>query len=306
MKQDSPQVARRFLQSFLYYVVDRIWFLFSLLPFWMLYCLSDILYFPLYYFIRYRRKIVRKNLTNAFPEKILKEIVRTEKKFYAFFCDCFVETLKLFSMDEKTIRKRMTFEGIEEVEKAMGNDKSCILYVAHYCNWEWVSSLPMYFNPRFFRGQIYHPLENKLFDRLFFKIRGRFQGESIPREKTLRKIVGLKQENKQFIIGFISDQIPNGSSMRHWTDFLHQDTSVFVGAERIARQTGSVSFYADIRRIKRGYYNCRFIPLACREQSEYALTDLYFQYLEKTIQRDPPYWLWSHNRWKRPRTKINP
>ncbi|MDR1984303.1 MAG: lysophospholipid acyltransferase family protein [Prevotellaceae bacterium] len=294
----------------MYQIANKIWFLFSLLPFRVLYFFSDILYFPLYYCIRYRRKIVRKNLLNSFPEKDLKTIIRIEKKFYSFFCDYIVETIKLFSISEKNIRKRMTFEGVEEMIKEMGNDKSCILNLGHYCNWEWLTSSPLQLtaeNP-FVCGQIYHPLENKLFDKLFLKIRGRFHAESIPRKNTLRRIVALKQEKKQSIIAFLSDQTPHGNSNSRWIDFLNQDTCVFLGAERIACQTKSVVFYADMKRIKRGYYHCKFVLLssAPHELPEYSLTDMYFQHLEKTIQQDPPYWLWSHNRWKRPRAKINP
>lgn len=290
----------------MYYIISKICFLFSLLPFRALYLFSDILYFPLYYCIRYRRKIVRKNLLNSFPEKDLKTIIRIEKKFYSSLCDYIVETAKLLSLREKNIRKRMTFDGVEEIIKEMGNDKSCIIYMGHYCTWELITSIPLHFsaNNRFFFGQVYQPLQNKLFDKLFLKIRGRFNSQNIPRKNILRDIVNLKQKNRQFVIGFISDQTPQGHSDHRWIDFLNQDTCVFSGTEHIARKTKSVVFYIDVIRIKRGYYNCKCVLLSsCPHMlPEYKLTDMYFQHLEKTIQRNPPYWLWSHNRWKRPRT----
>ncbi|MDR2650818.1 MAG: lysophospholipid acyltransferase family protein, partial [Prevotellaceae bacterium] len=275
----------------MYHIISKIWFLFSLLPFRALYFFSDILYFPLYYCIRYRRKIVRKNLLNAFPEKDLKTIIKIEKKFYSFFCDYIVETIKMFSLSEKNIRKRMTFEGLDDVIREMGNDKSCILNLGHYCNWEWITSIPLHLsdNSRLCFGQVYQPLQNKLFDKLFLKIRGRFNAQSIPRKSVFRNIIGLKKENKQFVIGFISDQTPQGNSDHRWIDFLNQDTCVFLGAEHIARKTQSVVFYLDITRIKRGYYNCKFVLLsACPHQlPEHALTDMYFRHLEETIRHNP-------------------
>ncbi|MDR1197873.1 MAG: lysophospholipid acyltransferase family protein [Prevotellaceae bacterium] len=292
----------------MYHIISKICFLFSLLPFRALYLFSNILYFPMYYCIRYRRKITRKNLLNAFPEKDLKTIIKIEKKFYSFFCDYMVETVKLFSISEKSIRRRMTFEGVEDVVKEMGNDKSCILILGHYCNWEWVTSVPLHLsdNSNFVFGQIYQPLQNSLFDRLFLKIRSRFNAQNIPRKSILRSIAGFKKENRQFVIGFISDQTPQWHSDSRWIDFLNQDTCVFQGTEHIARRTQSAVFYVDIKRVKRGYYNCKFVLLSAgpHELPEYALTDMYFQHLEKTIRRNPPYWLWSHNRWKRPRTVI--
>jgi KDO2-lipid IV(A) lauroyltransferase len=274
----------------------------SRLPLWVLYFVADMLYFPLYYAVRYRRKVVRKNLVNSFPDKDLKEIVQLEKKFYAFFCDLGVETLKMYSISTKEMKKRMTFEGLEEVEKVMGNDKSLVLYLGHYCNWEWVASLSLHIPKTAYGGQIYHPLSNKTSDELFLKMRDKFGGHSITMNDTLRRIIGVKREGKQFMLGFISDQVPGGNAIHYWLEFFHQKgTPVFTGTERIARQTESVVYFLDITRPKRGYYHAKFVLMTTEPQNlpENALTDMYFQWLEKEICRNPQYWLWTHNRWKR-------
>jgi KDO2-lipid IV(A) lauroyltransferase len=52
-----------------YRLLYGIVYLHALLPFWMLYILSDILYLFAYHVVRYRRKLLRKNLKNAFPRK---------------------------------------------------------------------------------------------------------------------------------------------------------------------------------------------------------------------------------------------
>ena len=101
--------------NLIYYSVFFLWYLLSLLPLRFLYFISDLLFYPLYYCIRYRRKIIRNNLSNSFPEKDLKEIVQIEKQFYSFFCDYIVETLKLFSISKKQLMRRMTFEGLDEI-----------------------------------------------------------------------------------------------------------------------------------------------------------------------------------------------
>jgi KDO2-lipid IV(A) lauroyltransferase len=250
---------------------------------------------------------VRQNLLNSFPEKDLKEVIKIEKDFYSFFCDYVIETIKLFSMSEKDIKKRITFGGFEELKKQMGEDKSCIVYLGHCCNWEWISSVPLHVDKKIRCGQIYHPLENKIFDELFLKVRGKFGAANISMNHTIRQIAEWRKEGRQFMIGFIADQTPNWNSIRYWIDFLHQDTPVFLGPERIARQTESVVFYADVKRLKRGYYHCEFALLSAAPQElpENALTDRYFQLLEKTIRENPPYWLWSHNRWKRQRKQSN-
>ncbi|MDR0833967.1 MAG: lysophospholipid acyltransferase family protein [Candidatus Symbiothrix sp.] len=269
----------------------------------LLYFISDILYFLAYYVFRYRRKVVRKNLLNSFPDKDLKEIVKVEKKFYAFFCDYVVETSKLCFISEKEIKKRITFDGMEQVMQTMGNDKSCVLYLGHYGNWEWVSSIPLHVNKNIHCGQIYHPLENKMFDKLFLKMRKKFGAENITMKDTLRRLITLRREDKQFMVGFIADQVPVWNAIRHWLNFMNQDTPVFSGTERIARQMQSVAYYLDITRPKRGYYHCKFVLMTAEPQNlpEFELTDMYFQLLEQTIKRNPQYWLWTHNRWKRQR-----
>ena len=101
--------------NLIYYSVFFLWYLLSLLRLRFFYFISDLLFYPLYYCIRYRRKIIRNNLSNSFPEKDLKEIVQIEKQFYSFFCDYIVETLKLFSISKKQLMRRMTFEGLDEI-----------------------------------------------------------------------------------------------------------------------------------------------------------------------------------------------
>ena len=133
----------------LYYIIFTIWYLLSLLPLCVLYLLSDLLYFPLYYGIKYRRKVVRTNLTNSFPEKTKEEIIRIEKQFYHFFCDYIVETIKLLSISKKQLTRRMTFGGTDEIAQKLDEQGKtfCFVYLGHYCNWEWIASLP-YWVPR--------------------------------------------------------------------------------------------------------------------------------------------------------------
>ena len=293
--------------SITYYLVNGCWYLLSWLPLCVLYLFSDCIYYLLYYCIRYRRKVVRKNLVNSFPEKSLKEIIAIEKGFYAWFCDYVVETIKLRTMSAEELQKRMVFEGLETVYADMekNNQTFCFAYLGHYCNWEWVSTLPLWTKDKLGCAQIYHPLENEAFNTLFVNLRGRFGSESISMSETLRRIIQLKNEKKKTLIGFLADQTPMWNSIHLWMDFLSQDTPVFTGTERIAKQVNAYVCYIDITRPRRGYYHGLFKPVKVDAQtpvtSEYPITEVYMHLLEETINRAPAYWLWSHNRWKRKR-----
>ncbi len=286
-----------------YFFTFCFWYLLSLLPLGILYLFSNLLYYPLYYCIRYRRHIVRKNLIGSFPEKDLKEIIGIEKKFYQFFCDYVVETIKLFTISKKQLMSRMTFEGIDVITSEMEkNDKDlCFVYLGHYGNWEWIASLAYWTPDDFLCAQIYHPLRNKAFDKLFLNLRNQFGGECIPMKVTLRRILELKKARQKTIIGFISDQLPKWSSIHHFTPFLHRETATFTGTEQMGKKFGAIIYYAEVTRPKRGYYHCTFKKLVENPSAlpDFEITDNYASRLEEMIQKTPYLWLWSHDRWKR-------
>lgn len=293
--------------KFLFYIVLFVWYLLSLLPLRVLYVLSDVLFVLAYYVFRYRKRLVRKNLMDSFPEKKESDIIKIEKGFYLFLCDYIVESMKLLTMSKKNLQRRMVFKGTETVNEIIADGQSCAIYLGHYCNWEWITSLPLYVTKDAQCGQIYHPLENKDFDRLFLRLRERMGAVCIPMAETLRRIVEFKKKGKQVVVGYISDQVPYWNNIHYWTNFLHHDTPVLTGTERIAKSANHAVFYMDVKCVRRGYYECEF-KLITREPKKYKdfeLTEIYFRELEKTIQRDPKYWLWSHNRWKRTHEEFN-
>ena len=293
------------MKNLTYYLSFTLWFIISLLPLWVFYRLSDGLYYLVYHVVRYRRRVVYANLRSSFPEKSEAEIKRIAKDFYSFFCDYIVETLKFFSMGEKNIRKRMKFEGLNQVKEDFANGRSVSVYLGHYCNWEWISSLGLHLDEQC--GQIYHPLENATLDRLFLYMRGRFKAQSIKMDDTFLTILKWKKEGRKNIVGYIADQVPGYNNIHYWADFLHHDTPVFTGAERISKIMDTAVYYIDVERPRRGYYVARFIKIAdsLNEHPVFFATEQYFRLLEKNIQRAPQYWLWSHKRWKRTREEFN-
>ena len=243
--------------KFVYHILFFLLYLLSLLPMRLLYLLSDCLFFPLFHIVKYRRKVVEKQLDECFPEKSMQERRAIERQFYHFFCDYLVEVIKLFSISKKEMMRRMKFVGIEQVREELKDKKFCFLYLGHYCNWEYIASLS-YWLPEIHCGQIYHRIYNQAFDELFLKLRGQFGGESILMKDTLRRILTLRNQEKKVMIGFIADQLPKWENMHHWTTFLNHDTSFFIGAERIAKQVDAALYYVDVERVKRGYYQVRF------------------------------------------------
>ena len=290
-----------------YKIVYAIWYLLSLLPFWVHYLLSDFIYLILYKLVGYRKQVVRENLTISFPEKSKEELLRIERRFYHFLGDYFAESVKLMTISKQSLRRRLVFKNTEAIEECVESGQSCAVFLGHYCNWEWITSLPLWVTPKAQCGQIYHPIENKDFDRLFLRLRQRLGAVCIPMQDTLRKILEFRQAGQPVVIGYISDQKPHWVNIHHWVDFLHHDTPVLTGTERIARRMNHAVFYLDVRRLRRGYYEAEFklITREPQQMPEFKLTDIYYQMLEASIQRAPEFWLWSHNRWSRTREEFN-
>lgn len=273
----------------------------SRLPFGVLYALSDLLFPLVYHVVRYRRAVVRRNLRSSFPEATAAWLRQTERRFYHSFCDYLVETLKLLTISPEHMRERMQMDGMEALEEALRDHTLAFVYLGHYGNWEYVSTLPLWVPAGVHCAQLYSPLHSRMADRLFFELRTRFGSENIAKNEALRRLVTLQREGRKTVVGFISDQAPKWVNIHDWVPFLHHDTPVFTGTERIAKKLDAAVVYCDVQRVGRGRYKAHFSLMTNHPADfpDYRLTECYMQRLEKTILANPPYWLWSHDRWKR-------
>ena len=283
-----------------YFLLKSVWKLLSMIPLPVMYVLADGLYYPFYYLIRYRRKIVRRNLTESFPQKNMDEIKKIEKSFYRFFLDIFFETCKFATVSEKEIRRRMKFVNPEAVNQPFIENKPVSLYLGHFGNWEWISSMPLHLKDGFISGQIYQKLRNKTVDRLMYEDRIRFGATNIEMRETVRWISEKIKNQDITIVGYIADQSPRKKQLKHYLDFLEHQAPVLTGTEKIAKKYGMDVFYVDVKRIKRGYYEASFVKMHENPQllPDFELTEIFFNLLEESIHKHPELYLWTHNRFK--------
>ena len=284
----------------MYHLLSFFLKLLSYIPFVVLYFLSDGLFCLLYYVIRYRRRIVRKNLTESFPEKSERDILQLEKKFYHFFTDQVLESCKMASISPEEIKRRMTFKNMEKVNAVLREGKSIALYMGHYGNWEWVSSFPLWLEENALAVQIYHKLSNENMDRLILHNRRRMGAISVEMRKTARYITEMAMKNKVGIVGFIADQSPKKKESRHFLHFLNHEAPVLTGTEKMIKHYGFEAWFLDMKRVKRGYYEAELIQINDNPQAvpDFELTAVYFRMLEQMIRNCPELYLWTHNRFK--------
>ncbi len=271
----------------------------SLLPLRVLYLFSDFFYLIIYYLAGYRKKVVRENLANSFPDKTLAERKRIERKFYHQFCDLFVESMHMMHMSNADMLKRMDYVGVESVCEQVRAGKSVMIMTAHNANWEWGISFPLFVPAEVPSYQIYKRLSNERFDKIMYAMRSKFGGVNVERRELPRFMVRMKNEQKPGVFWMISDQNPS-SHIHYWSKFLNQNTPTLIGTEQLARKFDYPVFYAEIKRVKRGYYHWELIPISLEplKTAEFEISEKYMQLLQKTIESQPESWLWTHRRWK--------
>ncbi len=275
-----------------------LWLL-SLLSLKALYFISDYFLYPLiYYLIQYRKKVVFQNLRSAFPEKSNEEILTIAKRFYHYFCDILVETIKLIHISEKEYKKRIKFKNREIIDELYHKGYNIIAVTAHFGNWEWlsgVSDATPYQNM-----SLYKPLSNKYFEKILTRIRTRFGAHLVPINETMRRMVEYRKKGIRILSCFIADQTPLRSHIQYWTKFLNQDTPMYLGAEKLAKHFNQAVIFLKILRTQRGYYEIEIVKLFedVSQLREHEITESHVKELEKLIREKPEYWLWTHRRWK--------
>lgn len=291
------------MQAIGFYLLLPLLYFISILPFPVFYLFSDFVFFLVYYVIGYRKKIVLQNLRNAFPEKSEKEISGLRRRYFRYFCDMSLEILKTLTVSKTSMLKhcRMNAESLKLFQKLSDEKKNIILVLGHQGNWEWGgNTFSLLCRHQLY--VIYHPLQNKYFNKLIVGMRMRFGTKLTEMKNTFRDLIA----NKKIIsaAAFIADQTPPPKDA-YWTIFLNQETPVFRGIELIARKLNYPIVFVNVKKIKRGSYevNAEMLCGNPSATSDGEISELHTKRLEEEIRKNPETWLWSHRRWKHKRNK---
>ena len=285
----------KFLTKF---VITPLLIFISWLPFRLLYFISDLFYYILYYGIKYRRKIVRKNLELSKVAKSTKDLIRIEKKFYRHLTDVFFEMFKFYSISPEEMKRRFYIENPEIFYQLEKKNKSVMFMTSHYGGFEWFLSINYHVPQLPFA--VYTPLSNKSLESLIKKFRLRHGSKLISRYKAGSYIKKQIKENKLFLYGMAADQSAQIRSITYWKEFLGVKVPVFTGSERIAKQHDIPVVFGKVVKIKRGHYKVvvDLISEFPNEYKDYQITDIYIKKLEKQIREIPEYYYLTHNRFK--------
>jgi KDO2-lipid IV(A) lauroyltransferase len=271
--------------------------LLSILPFGVLYGLSNFIAWLLGRIINYRQEVIDANLKRSFPKKSSAERRLIRKRFYRNFSDIIVESFKSLSVSKKTMRKRFVLRNPEVFQDLYDRNRGLIMVMGHHTNFEWTAmSIPLVVPQKCYA--VYHPLKNARFNKLIVKIREQFGLKLFKMEDTYPFMLNNPDSRPLYV--FMADQSPHRGKIKYRTSFLNQDTPVHLGVENLSKKCDLAVVFIDIHRVKRGYYEIEAHLLFDKTDDlpKYLVTDTHVQALEKLIESDPANWLWSHKRWK--------
>ena len=291
--------------TIIYFLSLPLIYLISVLPFPALYLFSDFVWLILFGVFKYRKNVIRTNLKNSFPDKNDTQIQQLARSFEHYMCDLFLESFKTLTIRRSVMLKhcQMSESAAQLFDKYEALGQHVIIVMGHYGNWEWAGNT-FSLTRKTQLYVIYHPLKNKWFDGLLYRMRTRFGTDLIPMRETLKYM--LENNNgKTSATAFISDQTPHPDKA-HWMRFLNQDTPVFLGTEKFSRKLNYPVIFVSINKIKRGYYilDAELLCEYPKQTADTEITELHTAKLEADIIKNPEIWLWSHRRWKHKRPVI--
>ena len=278
-----------------YLLLILLW-IFSLLPIQILYLISKIIRFIVYDILCYREKVVIDNIQNTFIEKSQTEVIKLKNNFYDYFFELIVEIIKLLSISKDELNKRFTFSNINVIKQALKKNKSVIVVVGHYGNWEWALRSASNLIDTKIIG-VYKRINNTIFEWLLLKIRSNTNVLPVEIKSLTRELVN---NNEKKIYAMVADQSPTLEQSNVRINFLNRDTLVYTGVEKISKKYNMPVFYLNIKLTSKGYYESTFEEINSKNINgkKLEITKEFFSKLENQIKSEPRLWLWSHKRWK--------
>ena len=269
----------------------------SLVPLTLLYGFAGLSGWLTGRFFPHRVKVVRENLTRAFPDFDEAALRRVIHAYYANFAQVLVEVVKAVRMSPEELARRVRLTNLAPVRELLDQGQSVLLVAAHQCNWEWLL-LGLAVQLGYPLDAAYKPLVNSWAEREMKALRTRFGSRLVPAKDLLPDII--KRRGITRVVAMVADQEPTTSEHKYWTRFLNRDTAFYMGPEEIARVTRFPVFFLGLKRVRRGFYEVSLTALNTEgeQPASGTVTERYARLVEAQIHDSPPDWPWSHKRWK--------
>ena len=270
----------------------------SRLPLKIQYVFSDIIFVVLYHLAGYRKKIVKENLQNSFPDKSQEEIHKIRKQFFRNFSDYLVETVRSFTMSSRELRVRVQHLNQDVFHEAEKEGKNVILLAGHVFNWEWFNALSTIV-PQDNCFPVYRKVNSSFWEEKIKNIRNSYGNHALEAREVVRHIF-KNPNNGKSVYMFVADQTPHSSEITYGLEFLNQKTPAFIGYDKLATRLDLAFVYCEMKKVKRGYYQVNYYRIYPENEKfeDFEVVKKFHKKLENTIHKNPDNYLWSHRKWK--------
>ncbi len=259
-----------------------------------------------YYFFHKRIKITIENLTNAFPEKSIKEIKLVAKKVFQNIGITFIELALFPKLDKEKIVKLVKYKNLDLMIEKFRLNRGLIMLSGHFGNWELIA-----FSAGYISG---HPLtiivktqSNKFVDSLINKHRTLLGNKVVPMQNSVKEILNTLKAGG--VVAMLADQSAPKESV--FINFFNREVATFQGPAVFALKTKAPMLMGFIIRKEDFTYEVVLEEIQTEDLVEYSeknvqiLTQRHTEMLEKYIRQYPHLWMWTHRRWKNIREKSS-
>ena len=236
------------------------------------------------------------NLVITFPEKTIAERKKIAKDFYQGFTDNFLEVIKFISISKEELNKRFVCD-YSPVNNLYNSGINVQIVLGHFFNWEF-ANLAYADNIRYPFVVVYMPISNKIFNRIFYKIRQRFGTHLVAATNFSKEFAPYTKQRYALVL--VGDQNPAHPDRAYWIPFFGKLAPFVKGPEKGAKINNAAVVFCNFYRVKRGYYKSELILVTENPNSlpDGEITRRMVSFIEDSIRKNPSNYLWSHRRWK--------
>lgn len=291
----------RRLKHLLEYAILRVFaFLFSFIPWSVVPYLARALAALVPIALMRRTRLVKKNMRIAFPEWNERQLNEAAVEFWRRLMSMILEGLRVLHNGKPWVQKNVTVEGKEVLEAALKEGKGVLLHSGHLGNWEMCgTAIALAGFPLAVVGRIQ---KNLLVDEWLGKYRASMGLTIFNHHQAVRETQRWLRQNGCLAIlgdhnlykgGIFVNFFGRPAASTTLTALLHMKIGSPIVGIYCYRKNGIPRLRFENLDLKVS------APITDRTAYVSALTQRLTDVIEEWIRRDPPNWLWGHNRWKR-------
>lgn len=253
-------------------------------------------------FARSRRRILRHNLEQAFPEKGPAEIRSIERACVENLGAAMMEFIESSKVSREQILARVTLAGEDNYARARARGKGVFLLSAHFGSWE-IGAIRagLIAEPI---APVVRPLDNPLLEAEL-EVRRTHLGNRVIRKKDAAREILRAIRSRQTVAILIDQNVVPAEAV--FVPFFGRPAATTPSLALLQMKTDAAVVPVFTWPLGGGRYRLQFEePILAeefafagsREDRVLAATARYMAVTEEAIRVNPGAWLWMHNRWR--------